>query len=135
MIRWFRKHFEQDDFRGDWYGWLTNQCSHIALGLFLAGAVSLIWFVMAGEMPRKWAGWAACLGLYLSLELVRGWHGWDSFEDTAFTAGYGSGGAFILFSEIRVGDPVLAFDLQLASGIASVAAGHLVWGVASRWHQ
>lgn len=25
-----------DDFKDDWYGWLTNQCGHIVLGLFVS---------------------------------------------------------------------------------------------------
>lgn len=133
MIEWFRRHFEQDDFADDWYGYLTNQIGHIALGLMMALAVSLIWFVFAGEMPFKRWAWGACFVAYLALELVRGWHGWDSVEDTVYTAGYGSGGAFLIFSEITPGEPFLGFNIFLAGGIAAIAAVHLAWGVSRRW--
>ena len=133
MIEWFRRNFTQDDFADDWYGYLTNQVGHIALGLMMALAVSLIWFVISGEMPVKRFAALACLAAYLALELVRGWNGLDSVEDTVFTAGYGSGGAFLIFSEITPGEPFLGFNIFLAGGIAVIAALHLIWGVSRRW--
>lgn len=133
MLDWFRKHFAQDDFADDWYGYLTNQIGHIALGLMMALVVSLSWFVFAGEMPVKEWAWMACLVVYIGLELVRHWNGWDSVEDTVFTAGYGSGGAFLMFSEVTPGEPYLGFDIFLAGGLAAIAACHLVWGVSRRW--
>ena len=132
MLKWFRENFAQDDFAGDWYGYLTNQVSHMALGLMMALVLSLVWFVFMGEMPIKWQAWLACLGLYLGLELVRGWNGWDSVEDTVFTAGYGSGGAFLIFSELAPGEPFLGFNILVAAGLAFVAAVHLILGVIRR---
>ena len=133
MLEWFRRHFTQDDFADDWYGYLTNQVSHVGLGLFLALFVAISWFIASGEMPFKWPAWFVCLGLYLSLEIVRGWHGWDSAEDTMFTCGYGSGGAFLLFSEITPGDPALLLNLPMAGAVSVAMIAHLVWGVSRRW--
>jgi hypothetical protein len=132
MWRWFLEFFEQDDFNGRPYGWLTNQISHTMLGLAMAFVLSLFWFVVAGEMPWKSIAWPLCVVVYLALEFVRGWNGWDSVEDTAFTAGYGSGGAFLLFSEVRIGDPVLLFNMAGAVPLAFLAFAHLVWGVFAR---
>jgi hypothetical protein len=132
MWEWFLEFFEQDDFKGRPYAWLTNQTSHIMLGLAMAFVLSLFWFVVAGEMPWKSIAWPFCVVVYLAFEFVRGWNERDSVEDTVFTAGYGSGGAFFLFSETQIGDPVLSFDMAGAAVLASVAFAHLVWGVIAR---
>ena len=133
MIEWFRRNFPQDDFSKDWYGYLTNQVSHVGLGLFMATFVAIGFFVVAGEMPGKWAAWVVCFATYMAMELVRGWNGWDSVEDTIFTAGYGAGGAFLLFSEVTPGDPVLSVDIVPAGVLAAVMVLHLILGVARRW--
>ena len=133
MIDWLRRNFTQDDFADDWYGYLTNQVSHVGLGLFLALFIAVTWFILGGEMPFKWPAWFACLGTYLVIELVRGWNGWDSAEDTLFTSGYGSGGAFLLFSEVTPGDPTLVLNLPMAGAVTAAMLTHLVWGVRRRW--
>ena len=35
---------EPDDFKGDWYGWLTNQASHALIGVVVMGVA---WFIKA----------------------------------------------------------------------------------------
>jgi len=132
MWDWFIDFFEQDDFEDDPYGWLTNQAGHILLGVAMAYALSRSWYSFAGEYPPKQTGWLICAAVYIALEIVRGWNCWDSVEDTVFTSGYGSGGAFMFFSETTQGSTVLNFDADACAMLASFAFVHLVLGVAAR---
>lgn len=128
LLPWLRRAFAQDDFAGDWYGWLTNQISHIALGVLLSLVVSVAWFFLLGEFPVKQIGWALVTGLYVALEVVRGWAGRDSFEDTVFACGYGSGGAFLVFTEYRIGQPALTLNVTDVLPILAIACAHLIAG-------
>jgi hypothetical protein len=71
MLAWFRSAFAQDDFARDWYGYLTNQISHIGLGIVLALATCIVWFWAFGEYPVKWAMWLAIAGGYAASEVIR----------------------------------------------------------------
>lgn len=133
VIRWFRQTFPQDDFADDWYGWLTNQVSHIGLGLLLAVGVSGITLLTLGEFPDKRLAWLACALLYLGLELLRGWSGWDTVEDWLFVACYGAGGAFILFTEVEPGLAVLFVDFGGLPWVLALPAIHLAFGAYLRW--
>lgn len=75
-------------FRADPYGALTNQLGHVALGAFLASALSLIYCAAFGEMPFRWPVWAAVTMAYLvAVEwLQQGWSGPDSIIDGAFVS-------------------------------------------------
>jgi hypothetical protein len=128
MIEWFRRVFAQDDFADDWYGWLTNQISHIGLGLVFAVFSCWLWMMIAGEFPVKWVAWPICVAVYLALEAVRGWSGWDSAEDTAFTTVYGTGGAFLLFTEVSPGDPFMMVDFTNLPWVLAVPTVHLALG-------
>lgn len=132
FVSWFRRNFAQDDFGGDWYGWLTNQISHIGLGVALALVLSGLWFWAAGEFPVKLIAWPCLLLGYLAAEFLRGWSGLDSVEDTVFVAGYGCGGAFLLFTEIEPGQPLLVVSVADVLPVLGVAVAHLIVGVWKR---
>lgn len=122
-----------DDFRKDWYGYLTNQCGHILLGMFLY--VMLMWFsvYVSGEFAYRSHVFAVILVGYLIWEsVVSTWNGLDSVEDTVFTAVYGAGIPAILFVE-SVEDGV-RFDADIRSvAFMSVFVGvHLAVGVLFR---
>lgn len=128
FLRWFRSTFEQDDFAHDWYGWATNQISHIGLGIGMALISSTIYLTVFGEFPVRWMMWFALLWSYIVNEWARGWHGFDSVEDTLFTTGYGAGGAFLLFKEVTPGDPHLVVSAADVLPLLGVSLAHLGWG-------
>lgn len=129
---WLMRWFSQDDFVDDWYGWLTNQISHLSVGVMAALAVSVAWYYIEGEFPFKVVLWPLLLGVYVLGEIVRGWKSWDSIEDTIFFAGYGAGGALLVFSEITPGQPMLIVSAVDVLPILGLAAAHLAAGVAVR---
>lgn len=125
--------FEADDFAGDWYGWATNQISHIALGVFLVFLICMFGFVVADEMPYKGAVYALILFGYVAFELAaQGWRGWDTVEDTVFTAGYGAGGTLAGFSEVSAGSPMVAVDVVGLAPFFTMAVVHLTAGALYR---
>lgn len=132
LVNLLRRLFPQDDFAGNWYGWLTNQISHIGLGVLLTIISCGVYFHLAGEFPVKWQAWALISALYLWSEVARGWAGWDSVEDSVFVCLYGSGGAFLAFSEVTRGSPVLVTDLTACIMLASIMAVHLAVGTYTR---
>lgn len=128
LVSWLRRVWAQDDFADDWYGWLTNQVSHVSLGLLLAIGVSGAALLTLGEFPAKWLAWLACAAVYAGLEAVRGWTGWDSLEDWVFVACYGAGGAFLLFTEVEPGLPILFIDFGGLPWVLALPAVHLALG-------
>ncbi len=129
ILTWFRTAFSQDDFADDWYGWLTNQISHIGLGVFLALAVSALWFAAAGEFPVKWHAWGLIVLAYGWLEAVRGGSIRDALEDIAFVCLYGAGGAFLVFTEVSPGQPHLVLSISDVLPVLGIAAAHIGGGV------
>lgn len=75
-------------YQDDPYGALANQSGHLALGAFLAAALSLAYCGIFGEMPFRWPVWASVVTTYLvAVEwLKQGWSGADSVIDSAFVA-------------------------------------------------
>lgn len=127
-----RNLFPKDNFAGDWYGWLTNQISHIALGVFIAIWVAGLSYLITGEFPVKWAGWLSCAGIYAVAEVVRGWNGVDTVEDWTFVSVYGAGGGFMAFSEVTPGEPLLVVSLGDVVFLLSFMVCHLIVGVLGR---
>ncbi|MDI9407824.1 MAG: hypothetical protein QM523_01095 [Candidatus Pacebacteria bacterium] len=133
IIEWFRKHFQNDDQRDDWYAWLTNQTSHVALGILVALVVSVAFFLVAGEFPEKEIIWLIIVLGFLALEAVRGWVCWDSAEDVIFSGFYGTGGALLVFSEVTPGSPYLLVSVSDVLPVLGVSSFHLFCGVYLRW--
>ena len=45
--------FPPDDYAQDWYGWLVNQTSHVALGVLIVLVGALIGRALIGEYPYR----------------------------------------------------------------------------------
>ena len=121
-------------FLDDWYGWLTNQASHMALGVFLAFSACVAVYFVVGEFPYRADVFAVCLLGYVAFELLtQGWQGYDTIEDTVFVVGYGVGAPLASFHEISVGSPNVSADLGALVVFFAAAAIHLAFGSAFRY--
>ena len=105
-----------DDFKNDWYGWLTNQCGHIVLGLFVSCVAHYagLWWL--------YAPLGAALAYWVIVELWAQknalWR--DSLADTLFVMCGGS--IFPAYSQQ---------DYTLAA-VAGVSGAGLIYGVVRR---
>ena len=131
----FKELATQSNFKGDWYGWLTNQVSHASLGVFLTWIACVICYIFIGDLPYKFNVFTALAFAYIVWELViQEWAGWDSVEDFLFVIVYGVGGTLLAFSQI-VG-PTVIFNVFGAMPIFSIFVVHLILGVCYRaWRQ
>lgn len=125
MIKLIQRLFPNESFPGDWYGWLTNQISHIALGMLLAAIVSGGFYLAAGEFPVKIWAWMFCAISYAILELIRPGELLDSIEDWVFVAVYGSGASLLAFTEVMPGSPELVVNMSDLPMICGAAIAHL----------
>lgn len=124
---------EPDAFENDWYGWVTNQVSHIGLGVGLTFFISVVFFLMFGEMPYKVSVLSLIAAGYIAYELgVQGWQGADTVEDSVFVVGYGSSGALAAFSEMSIGSSLLSVDLIALLPFFVVAVCHVAAGALFR---
>ncbi len=120
-------------FPDDWYGWLTNQISHIGLGVFLTFALCSLYWLINGEMPYRVAAYMVIASGYLAFEIyVQGWRRFDTIEDTVFTVGYGTSAILAAFQEITVGSPLVAVNILSLMPFFIVACIHLLAGSISR---
>jgi len=126
--------FKPSRFLGDWYGYATNQLSHMLIGQVSAIVVASSAWWLFGEFPERIWAWLAILAAYLAWG-ARKWGGWDSIEDTMFFAIYGAGVALFASREIVPGGLNLVVDLQPFLMTAPVVAVHLAVGVWFRWKQ
>jgi hypothetical protein len=128
--------FEPDDFLDDWYGWLTNQVSHIGVGVKLAFLMCLGAFVVTGELPYRVDVFAVCLLGYVFFELYfQGWQGFDTVDDTVFVVAYGAGAPLYAFHEVSVGSLEVMGVLTDLIPFFAVATIHLACGVAFRYYR
>lgn len=83
--------------RADPYGWLTNQISHIGLGVSLVVTFCVLGALMFDEFPDKMAIFAAIAAIYFLIEYPQ--HGplADSIEDAVFVVLYGAAIPLVLF--------------------------------------
>lgn len=117
-----------DAFITDWYGWLTNQMSHMLLGLAIT---ALLAWILGCLMSRAMEMDVAMHGPALVIVAVVyffGWEGlwqrygagmWDALADTAFMT---IGGLLGVSAWARRGGRV-----ALAMGAAAVMLGAGVW--------
>jgi hypothetical protein len=128
--------FEPDDFLDDWYGWLTNQVSHIGVGVKLAFLMCLGAFVVTGELPYRVDVFAVCFLGYVFFELYfQGWQGFDTVDDTVFVVAYGAGAPLYAFHEVNVGSLEVMGVLTDLIPFFAVATIHLACGVAFRYYR
>ncbi len=129
-----RNLFEASSFDGDWYGWLTNQVSHIFLGLALVFVSCFLWLAAVGEFPYRLHTWLSLVTLYLAYEWAfQGWRWFDTVEDTLFVTFYGAGGALYTFHEVAPGSPKFTGNITHLLPFFYVAAAHLFAGAAARF--
>lgn len=126
-----------DNFRGQPYGYLTNQLGHIGLGVLLVFLASRGWFEIAGEYPVRLHVWVIIFaGYFVGWELwLQGWRGFDSIEDTIFTCFYGAGAPLWAFYEVAPGIPTLEVNLPALDMFFLAAGAHLAIGVGFRIFQ
>lgn len=124
---------DPDDFAGDWYGWLTNQISHIGLGVFLTFALCAVYWLINDEMPYRTSVYMVIATGYFAFEIyVQGWRGFDTVEDSVFTVGYGTSAILAAFQEINIGSPMVAVDILALLPFFIVASVHLFVGSIAR---
>lgn len=129
--------FLPDNFHGDWYGWLTNQISHIALGMAGVGALCFLALVVFGEFPGRRATWVLFAGGYMLYEMsVQRWNGVDTVEDWIFVAGYGAGGLLHTLREVNPGTGEFTGNIWDVAPFFIAALAHVVFGVTQRvWQE
>lgn len=126
--------FKASSFPGDPYGWFTNQCSHILVGVVAAYSLCLIYYIALGEYPYRATVWIIMLVTYLLYEVIdQGYRGLDTVEDTLFTVFYGAGSALYAFKEQAAGGSDLVFKPDLLLPFLYVAVGHLGVGSVYRY--
>lgn len=123
-----------ENFKGDWYGWATNQLSHVLIGLFAAILTTLAWWGIFGEYPYRLPLAIVLMLVFVASELKQGWNGGDAFEDLLFR-GYGV--AFILgtLHEVQRFALTLEPDVGAMLTIIVVASVHLAVGAGIRLWQ
>lgn len=75
---WLKSLRQQSDYRGDWYGALTNQVAHTAMGVFFAAMFAAVWRWRLGEMPPRAMMIAVVTGSYALVELA--WQRWENSD-------------------------------------------------------
>lgn len=124
--------FAPDDMAHDWYGWLTNQSSHLILGALLTLVASVIGLLVLGEYPYRVEIGVMVLLLILTFETgVQPLNGWDTLNDVLFMA-YGAIGALLVCREVEAGGVELFFNPTVALALSGLAVGHLVGGCLAR---
>lgn len=110
--------FGPDDFARDWYGWLTNQAGHLALGVLAVWLVAVAGLVVAGDLPPRLGVLALALAPFVGFELaLRG-----TAIDTAQDVGFYAIGAGAVALNWPLTDP-LALVPWVAAAILGLAAG------------
>ena len=121
-----------DDYPRDWYGWLVNQTSHVALGVLIVLVAAMIGRALLGEYPYRAELACIALAYVLIFELVvQPWAGSDTMQDVAFM-GYGAGGSLLVFREVDPGEVEVSGDLWIAALVVAVVVLHLAVGVVVR---
>lgn len=128
---------QASNFRADPYGWLTNQTSHMGLGVIWAMLACAAVLVTFDQFPYRVAVWSMILLLYLGVvELAwQGWRGADTVEDTIFVVGYGAGGLLYTMHETQPGTGNFTGNIWHVLPFVGVAAFHLAVGYAVRVYQ
>ncbi|MFM7851246.1 MAG: hypothetical protein ACKO96_04845 [Flammeovirgaceae bacterium] len=93
--RKLKKTFAPDQFKGEWYQYLTNQLAHITLGLALYITLMLFHQVITGEFYDKILGWIIIFISYTCFELCQNGKSRDIIEDIIFVVGIGSGSGLV----------------------------------------
>lgn len=123
-----------DGFPRDWYGYLTNQVSHVGLGIFAAWAACLVAFVISSDLPYRWQVFAGISAVYAAKELIIDrWQGADTVEDFLFVVVYGAGGTLASFRQIDDFSSDVAFNIYSTVPFLVACGLHLAGGSFIRW--
>ena len=121
------------DFSDDWYGYLTNQFSHIGVGIFLAWLTCLAAFIISGDMPYRIHVFIFLGISYFFKELIFDkWQGKDTIEDVLFVVFYGAGGTLASFKQMDQFSSDVVFNIYSALPIFIFSMAHLTYGTVSR---
>ena len=121
--------FEPNQYLGQPYKWLVNQCSHIVLGFVTILFICVSFHFLNGEYPVRVNVGAYSLVAYLLFEiLVQGWRRWDTIEDTVFVVVYGGWGTLIASREISIGDTAVTVNPYALTLVAMAVSVHLFLG-------
>lgn len=129
--------FKPDNFRADWYGWITNQGARAGIAAIIAGMAAFIYYGALGEYPYRLALGIALVIVYIAYEIRRGqdeFKPWDSAEDTLFWT-YGVALALGSFKEVQRTMLTLEPQLGFFWMVLSVVAFHSVLGIGIRVFQ
>lgn len=134
-MTWWHDLNAPDAYRGDWYGELTNQISHTALGSLSAILWCMVAFALTGEMPVRSVVFLGIAGVYLAVEiLVQRWAAGDSWFDAAMVCG-GACMALLPFREAGIEGHlvILSFDPIVWAAIAGLWSVALFLRVSRRY--
>lgn len=108
-------------FYADPYGALTNASGHMLLGLCLSAGLALAYCAAFGEMPFRWAVWAAVTFGYLILIewLKQDWQKADSIKDGGFVA-LGAAIPLLALKEVAF-HPKVVLEPKPVEGLAVLA--------------
>ena len=120
-----------ENFKADWYGWVTNQAGHVLLGIFAAVAVAVLWWYAFDEYPYRKALALALVLVFVASELAQGWKGGDAVEDILFRT-YGVAFPLATLQESQRFSVELTPDLFAMLTIMGLVAFHMAVGVGIR---
>lgn len=122
-----------ENYRRNWYGYATNQLSHMMLGFIYCSLMSSIHWGFFHEFAHKQVLFSFVAATYAAFELgTQKWRGWDTVEDWMFFALYGGGVPVLLFDEIEVGNPALTTRIDFVIPVVGIISFHLLAGIVVR---
>lgn len=123
-----------DSYKGDWYGYASNQLSHTFLGFLVTCSIGVFGYYYLNEFMHKETIWLIISSGYILFEWVT--QGFkkplDTIEDWLFFSVYGSGGPVLLFTEKQVGSPFLEVSVLSIGPILAIMFTHLLTGIVVR---
>ena len=126
--------FTPDNFKRDWYGWITNQWAHVMLGQMLFGLSMIATLLIDGEFASRIYVLAGVAFVYFLWELFtfKPKQFWDAVEDFFFVVIYGAGWVAACFSEVVIGHPTFHSNVYTVLPIVGLFAFHSTLGVLFR---
>lgn len=121
------------NFRGDWYGYATNQISHTFLGCMIAALICAVTFALKGDLPYK-------INIFLGVAFIYGvkeivwdrWQGFDTVEDFLFVVIYGTGGTLLTFTQSQDFTTRIDFEAFKFVAVLLLFFCHLLGGITIR---
>jgi len=123
--------FTPDNFKRNWYGWVTNQWAHVMLGQLLFGLAMIASFYAVGEFGNRVNVWLYVAAAYAFWEVITFIPGkfWDAVEDFCFVVVYGAGWLASCFHEVNLGQSGFFGDIFAVLPVIGLFAFHTTLGV------